>query len=398
MSLLPQVYSSPASESDTDAPFVGGSNSPVEPATPEPLAATVDTDAAANAALSHMRQGTQGNTGIPHSTSESYSQQRSGRNVSAFIGESQPPLSPSRHNPELVESTTTATVVTDLQWITNMGRILRLSASRLHFLSSQPLPAPCWRLTLPYLVVYPPPPDYKNMGLPVCTPVPPRCCTLVSIHQTIKQPLHEFPYLVLPFSSPYTMPYNVATINRRHKHGHGNAKHRSIEEPGTPVDTPHPVPAARGVLDARSINQTHTHLLGTCQLMVPPLRRTLERWAIHTPHHLATLRKDPLAPVKAKVARRLVPMRLAPPGILSCSPRSTPRCVLRKTEIKLMMNTKGPPLLEKAQGLLKGQGTGTRGSGMIISAQCHAMEVDMWSQHRYPHPKVPGGLPLSEDA
>ncbi|KAF9489720.1 hypothetical protein BDN71DRAFT_283037 [Pleurotus eryngii] len=81
MSLLPQVYSSPASESDTDAPFVGGSNSPVEPATPEPLAATVDTDAATNAVLPHMWKGTQAATQeYPTASSEFHTpKQRSGR-------------------------------------------------------------------------------------------------------------------------------------------------------------------------------------------------------------------------------------------------------------------------------------------------------------------------------
>ncbi|KAF9494018.1 hypothetical protein BDN71DRAFT_1449500 [Pleurotus eryngii] len=421
MSLLPQVYSSPASESDTDAPFVGGSNSPVGPATPEPLAATVDTDAAANAALSHMRQGTQAATQEYHTApSESLLPgSEAEENVSAFIGESQSPIEPeSATTPELVESTTTATVVTDPTVDHEHGANPAAVGEQASLpVISAVTGLPAGASPLPYLVVYPPPPDYKNMGLPVCTPVPPAL-----LHPSVHPPDYKaaatmnFPIWSCPSLPPYTMPYNgshyqpsatntdmVANAATNHSRGIEGGRYHlpsatqhaaklTVAGPGNTTQVghhPHPpaVPAARG-RSRRQVNQPNPYppsgylpahgtstTAGLAERVGNPYPSSsgyVEEGRSLTPPVKS------LAPVKAKVARRLAPM-------LSRATRDPRHAAHRSTPSSASSSQDGDQVDDEYEG------STTVGKKRKVSK---GKEPERAVQHRYPHPKVPGGFTL----
>lgn len=182
LSLLP-AHSSPASDSDdTDAPSVGNSNSPVESVTtPEPLTATVDAAFAANVVSQDPWQ-------CDRSAIQEYPTAPSGyllpaneaeEGVPAFLGGSQPSVEAEAvTTPEPIEDT--ATAATDAaehhECGANSAVVGEPSASQV-LLPIVPavtyLPVSVTPLPLTHLAVCLLSPDYKNIGLPVCTSVPP---------------------------------------------------------------------------------------------------------------------------------------------------------------------------------------------------------------------------------
>ncbi|KDQ31812.1 hypothetical protein PLEOSDRAFT_1081245 [Pleurotus ostreatus PC15] len=411
---LPQTYSSPASESDTDAPFVGDSSSPVEPTTPEPLAATVGTDAAENVALPDTWTGTQ-------ATTQDYPTVPSGSlllaneaeaDASAFIGESQPPAEPeSATTPALVGAAATATAVTDSAVDHEHGQNpAAIGEQTLLPVSSAVTGLPDGISPLHSLAVYPPPPDYKNMGLPVCTPVPP-----VLLHPTVPPPDYKavatmnFPVWFCPSLPHYTMPYNgghyqpsatatdiVANAATNDSQGGPppsvtqHASESAVARLGNTTKGRHrprrpAVPAARG-RSRRQVNQPNPYPpsgyvpVDDASTTARPAKTVGNPYPsssgyVEEGHSLA----PPVAPVKAKAPRRRARM----PSRATQEPR---RAAHSSASSSASSSQDGDQVDDDYEG--------STTVGKKRKASSKGKEPERAVQHKYPHPKVRGGFTL----